>query len=320
MKNIKKTIDTFKSSDGLNQVYYYIYEAETYAKEGPKGIVQISHGMTEYLERYENEAGLIEFLVGQGYVVCGNDHLGHGRTSDGEEGLDGYMAEDDGYLHVLEDLHQMTEIIKYKFPGLPLFMFGHSMGSFFARLYGEVYGKELAGLIISGTSGPNPLANVGKHMVNFLTLIKGSKAESKLIQNMSFGSYNKRIENAKTVSDWLSRDDEIVRKYRKDDKCTFLFKLNGYKNLMAVLSAVNRPEWAASLPKNLPIYIFSGEEDPVGEYGKGVKLVYRMLVDAGIEDLKFKLYEDARHEVHNELMETRNELFQDLKTWLGAHL
>lgn len=301
----------FKSADGINQVAYYIY---TNPNVQPKGIVQISHGMQEYVERYDDIAF---YLAEHGYLVCGNDHLGHGSTA--KEGDLGFMGEKDGYNNVVKDLHQMTKLIKEKYPDLPLYLWGHSMGSFFCRYYAKLYGEELAGLIIEGTGGPNPLGGIGLGLTKLLIKLKGAKKPSPFIENLAFGSYTKRIPDAKTGKEWVTRDPELFQKYIEDRQCAYSFTLAGYKDLMSVLNVVNAGDWAPAIRKDLPIYIFSGAEDPVGDYGKGVMAVYDMLVNAGVKDVEVKLYEDARHEVHNELIEVRDEMYANLLNWIEKH-
>lgn len=312
MSEVKKSAISFKSSDGKNTVAAYIY---TCADVQPKGIVQISHGMCEYIGRYDDFAA---YLARGGYIVCGNDHLGHGGTSDGEAGLDGYMAEKDGHQYVLRDLHHMNTLISQRYPGLPIILLGHSMGSFFARLYAATYPETIKGLIISGTGGPNPLGGVGLALTSLLTAIRGGKHRSKLIHNMAFGAYLKRIDNPATPYDWISRDKEIVAAYAKDKKCTFMFTVSAFHDLMYVLNSVSSPAWAEKLDKQTPVYIFSGDADPVGDYGEGVRTVYGFLQDAGVQDVTLKLYEGGRHEMLNET--NRTEVYADVLAWCDAHL
>lgn len=300
-----------KSADGVNDVAYYIYTNPTVE---PKGIVQLSHGMQEYVGRYEDVA---YYLAQNGYILCGNDHLGHGATA--KDGDLGFMGEKDGYNNVVKDLHQMTKIIKEQYPNLPLYLWGHSMGSFFCRYYASLYGEELKGLIIEGTGGPNPLGGIGLGLCKLLIALKGAKKPSPFIENLAFGSYTKRIPDAKVGKEWVTRDPDLFEKYINDPWCAYSFTLAGYKDLMSVLNKVNAKDWAPSIRKDLPIYIFSGAEDPVGDYGKGVKTVYDMLVSAGVKDVELKLYEEARHEVHNELIEVRDEMYQDLLGWIEKH-
>lgn len=307
-----ETVLRYPSSNGTDTVVGYFY-ADPHVK--PAAILQIAHGMQEYVRRY---LPMAQFLCAHGYVVCGNDHLGHGATS-GDTGRDGYFAERNGADFVLEDLHTMSQKAREAYPGLPLFLLGHSMGSFFARWYAEKYGSELAGLLISGTGGPNPAGGVGLFLTDLITTFRGSMAHSRFIDKLAFGSYCKRIPDAKTGKEWVTSNPEELAKYVADPKCSFPFTVSGYHEMMRVLTLVSRPQWAASLPKKLPVFIWSGAEDPVGNYGKGVRWVYDQLVAAGLGDVKLKLYEGCRHEVHNELPAARAELFGDLLAWLDGH-
>lgn len=304
------TVVEYPSANGADITVGYYYDSST----PPRAIVQIAHGMQEYLRRY---APLAAFLNACGYAVCGNDHLGHGATS-GEGGIDGYFAEETGMECVLEDLHTMSVLARRRWGELPLILLGHSMGSFFARLYAEVYGRELAGLILSGTAGPNPAARMGIRLTGFLSVVKGSTAFSPLVDKIAFGSYNKRFSGT-TGKEWITGDPDALAAYMADPKCGFPFTLNGYHELMRVLYTVNRPEWAAALPKELPVYVFSGEEDPVGDYGKSVRRVYESLCAAGVRDVSLKLYPGCRHEVHNERPEARTACYADIRSWLDAH-
>ncbi len=310
--SVKETTAEFASANGVSTVAAYFYADPAVE---PKAIVQISHGMVEYIRRY---APLARYLAAHGYVVCGNDHLGHGATS-GDSGLDGYFAEERGAECVLEDLHTMSALAREKYPGLPLYLLGHSMGSFFARWYAEKWGGELAGLILSGTAGPNPAAGAGLAIVKLMLAFRDSTAHSKFIENMAFGSYCKRIPDALTGKEWVTGDADILAAYVNDPKCSFTFTLNGYLGLMQVLTAVNRKEWAAALPKELPVWLLAGTEDPVGNYGAGVQQVHDALAAAGVQDLAITLYPGCRHEVHNEVPEARAKLYTDLLTWLNSH-
>ncbi len=304
------TVVEYPSANGADTVagYYYDTAAE------PKAIVQLSHGMQEYIRRY---APLAQFLNSCGYAVCGNDHLGHGATS-GETGLDGYFAEEHGAECALQDLHTMSRLAKARWGDKPLVLLGHSMGSFFARWYASCWGEELAGLIISGTSGPNPAAGAGIALTAFLSTVKGSTAFSPLVEKIAFGSYNARIENPVTGKEWVTGDPDALAAYVADPKCSFRFTLNGFHTLMTVLDVVSKKEWAFALPKALPVYLFAGEEDPVGAYGKGVQTVYDRICAAGVTDVSIKLYPGCRHEVHNERPAARAECYADLQNWLDA--
>lgn len=311
MSEVKKSVIKFKSSDDVNEVSGCYYDCEGVK---PKYVLQISHGMCEYIGRYDDFAF---FMAQNGFAVCGNDHLGHGGTS-GSEGIDGYFGDKDGRKYILQDLHRMNSLASKRYPGLPIIMLGHSMGSFFARLYAATYPETLQGLIISGTGGPNPLGGIGLFLTRIISKIKGSQYRSKLIHNMAFGAYLKQVESPATSYDWISRDKDIVDIYSKDAKCTFMFTVSAFHELMATLNAVSNKQWAEKINKNMPIYMFSGSKDPVGDYGKGVRTVYDMLKTSGVKDIELKLYDGGRHEMLNET--NRKDVYADVLGWCTKHI
>ncbi len=229
MPEVKKSDIRFESSNPGNTVAGYYY---TCPEQAPRAILQISHGMCEYIGRYDDFAG---YMAQNGYVVCGNDHLGHGVTSSGANGTDGFFAEKDGCGHVLRDLNRMNGLAREAYPGLPLILLGHSMGSFFARAYAVRYPDTLDALVLSGTGGPNPMAGVGAVLTKWIGKLKGAKHRSQFLNNMAFGQYLKRVENPATPYDWISRDAQIVAKYAADEKCTFIFTASAFHDLMTIL-------------------------------------------------------------------------------------
>lgn len=304
--SVKKRNISFNSANGEDTVVGYFYTDEAVR---PHAVVQLSHGMCEYIGRYDDFAA---YLCARGYAVCGNDHLGHGAT--GDSGTDGYFAERDGRKYVLEDLHTMNRLAHEAFPELPLVLFGHSMGSFFARQYAALWPDTIDGLVICGTGGPNPLGGVGLALTRVLGAVRGEKYRSKFINNLAFGAYLKRIPSPDTPYDWISRDKEIVAAYARDPKCTFIFTVSAFHELMAILRDVSSPAWAAKLKKSTPVLMISGDMDPVGDYGEGVKKVFGWIKEAGVQDAQLKLYPGARHEVLNET--NRAEVYADVAAWL----
>jgi len=300
----------FPSANGTDTIYATIWHS---TEKVPVGVVQIVHGMCEYIDRYDAFA---RFLAEEGFVVCGDDHLGHGRSA-GENGL-GYFAPQNGWDYMVEDLHQLAQTMKQRYPQLPYFMLGHSMGSFLARLYMTRYGEELDGALISGTSGPNPAVNAGIMLTKAIIKSKGPFHHSNLLQAMAFGSYNKRCEPKRTPYDWVTRDDAVVDTYANDPWCTYTFTASAFLDLFIMISKISSPDWALGIPKKLPVYLYSGDMDPVGDYGKGVQTVYNRIRNAGVKDTTLKLYEGARHEPHNEL--NREEVYADVAAWLKEHL
>lgn len=292
----------FPSSDGRHEISATVYfDYEVF----PKAVIQLSHGMCEYVERYE---WLANFFTKRGYVFAGNDHIGHG---------DSVPREEYGILYgefVLQDLRRMNQILRERFEGFPVILYGHSMGSFFARWYAERYPETINGLILSGTAGPSSVNGFGKLLAGFIAMIRGKKYISHLLVGMSFGSYNKRIEEPKHKSAWLTRDETIVERYENDEKCQFNFTATGYYELLKVLTHVSKKDWAYSIPKDLPILQIAGAEDPVGAYGKGVRAVTKMLREAGIKDIYEYIDKDGRHELHNEL--NREWIMENVVKWL----
>ena len=300
----------FPSADGKHQIAGFYY---TPVSGEISAVIQLSHGMCEYICRYEP---MFEVLTAAGFAVCGNDHLGHGDSAAPEDY--GFAAEENGQEFLLKDLKSMNTLAREKYPGLPLFLLGHSMGSFYARWYGEKFPETINGLIISGTGGPNGMIGMGKGLASMLAKIRGPRYVSDLMVKISTGSYIKGIEQDGSGNAWLSRDPSVWQAYDADPRCGFPFTVSAYRDMLTVYQHVNKPAWAAGLNKKLPVLIYSGDRDPVGNFGKGVRAVYAMLQDAGMKDVTMKLYPGARHEMHNET--NREEVFDDLLAWLKARI
>lgn len=299
---------TFQSSDKVHQISYEIIIPDT----NIKGIIQVSHGMCEYFSRYLDFG---KYMAEHGFIVCGNDHLGHGSSVNTDDEL-GYFSPENGWQNAVKDLYTLTKIMKETYKDIPYFLFGHSMGSFIARAYSVLHGECLNGVIFCGTSGG--IIGIDK-MINVIDTIKkihGENYRSDKIYKLAFGYYNKKIPNAQSEHDWISRDRSIVEKYDSDKKCNFNFTLNGYENLMSVLKYVSNAEWYSSYIKNLPTFIISGDMDPVGDYGKGPSKVFRKL-SASACDVSMKLYSGARHELLNET--NRQEIYNDIHAFFNFH-
>ena len=276
-----------------------------------KGIIQIVHGMAEHTDRYLEVAG---FLCDAGYAVIMHDHAGHGRSVK-TDADDGYFADKDGWLKLVDDVYEVTKLAKETFPGKKLIIWGHSMGSFITRKFIATYKDAADAAILCGTAGANPAAGVGIGLANLVCKLKGPKAKSTFINNIAFGSYNKRFEG-RTDFDWLTRDREIVDRYIADPYCGYLFTVQGMEDLIRANAASNAKDWYEKVPKNLPVLLVSGEEDPVGDYGSGVKNVADRLKATGHTRVTVKLYPGCRHEVLNET--NRQEVMDDLLAWMGT--
>lgn len=298
---------TYPSADGTSTVHAYAWIPQDTA---PRAIIQLSHGMCEYVERYDDWA---RRFAQNGIIFCGNDHLGHGNTAATKADL-GYTAKRGGADDIVEDLYAMTQLIKSKFQGLPLFLYGHSMGSFAARLYLTRYGEALTGALISGTAGAEAPTGLALRLTHAIARAKGHRHRSKFITALAFGAYNKRFAEEKDPNAWLTRDTLVRERYASDPFCCYVFTAAGYDTLFSLLGAVSDKKWAQNVPKHLPILLFAGDMDPVGNYGKGVRKIHERLLRAGC-NASLKLYEGGRHEMHNEL--NRDEVFDDIIDFLA---
>lgn len=297
-----KSIQTFKSHNHLFNISYYIYEP---AKE-PMAVLQISHGMCEYIERYEH---FIHFMTEAGVAVTGHDHAGHGFSLNSQKDL-GYFSRDPFDSTLVEDLKTMSEITEKTFPGLPHFMLGHSMGSFILRAYLSQYGQELSGVMLSGTGGENKAAGAGVTGAKTMAKFKGDRYRSPFLNRIFFRGFTDHYKEENEKFAWLSRDKRIINSYKKDPRCNFIFTLNGFMGFLDIMEHVTKKAYAKTYPKDLPYYLFSGKEDPVGNYGEGVKETYTELKKAGIKDVRMKLYENGRHEMLNEI--NKKDVYQDV--------
>lgn len=296
----------FDSKDGKSKIH-----AARWVPEGkPVAVLQIVHGMAEYIERYEDFA---KFLNSKGFVVTGDDHLGHGKSI--TNGRCGFFCKKDPATVVVDDVYSLTKLTKEEYPGIPYYILGHSMGSFILRNYLFRYGENVDKAIVMGTGMQPKVLVIGlKVMAAFGCLFGGSEKPNKFIDNASFGTYNKRIPDNRTTVDWLTKDEKIVDAYVADPLCGFTFPSNGFKTLASLLWRLNKKSNIDKMPKSLPIMITSGAEDPVGEYGKGPKLVYDSYKAIGMQDVSIKLYDNDRHEILNE---TDHEVvYNDLYEWL----
>lgn len=300
---------TLKSHDGTPlHVFRWLPDGE------PTAIVQIAHGMAEHAQRYERFATA---LTEAGYAVYADDHRGHGVTS--KTGDVGYFADQDGWSKTVEDLAALTKHAQSEHPGLPVVLFGHSMGSFLSRGYAIRHGADLAALVLSGTAGdPGLLGKVGQTLATAQAKVRGRKHTSGLMDKLTFGQYNAAFKPTRTAFDWLSRDEAEVDKYVADPKCGEVFTAGFYSDLLGGFGEINSDSKVAAVPNDLPILLISGDKDPVGDSGKGVKSVAAQLERAGVKDVTVTLYPDARHELLNET--NRDEVTADVLAWIAKHL
>lgn len=295
---------TFPSSDGEHQVHAVLWTPEA---ERPKAVVQIVHGICEYALRYEPFA---LYLADQGYAVAGSDHLGHGLTAKGREEY-GYFTD---WWALTKDIHSLRVQMGERFPGIPYFILGHSMGSFQARTYLIDYPGTIDGCILSGTGQESgAVVALGK----FLTGFGDPHKVNKIFNQMSLGAYNKSFAPNRTTADWISRDNAVVDRYLADPLCNFPTTAGMNHAMMTGLAYIADKKNLARMDKNTPVVLLSGEADPVGAMGKGVKKVYGFFRDAGCRDVTMKLYPEARHEILNET--NKEEAYADILSWLEGH-
>lgn len=308
-KNISPQISKMTVPDGHNISVYSWNEVEE-----PEAVLQIFHGMAEHAERYNR---LARFLNSKGIIVIGNDHRGHGKTAQ-HNGKIGVIGKN-GFYKIVEDEYMLTKQIKQQYDGIPVFILGHSFGSFVGQEYITRYGSEIAGIILSGTAAQvGAEVRLGKYLASIKARLTGEEKPARLIEILSFGTYNKRIVKPKTLFDWLSRDEAEVRKYIDDEYCGFTCSAGFYYYFLDAMLNLYKESKLGGIPKNLPVYILAGREDPVGGYGKKTEKLYDILRDLGLADLNMKLYKEARHEILNDI--NRQEVSEDILVWIKSHL
>lgn len=305
---------TYKSTDKKTRIHGMVWIPDHTKRSEIRGIVQIVHGMVEFIGRYDRFA---RFLNDQGYLVIGHDHLGHGASVRRDEDH-GFFAENDGNACLIGDIRRLHRHTRARFPGVPYFILGHSMGSFLVRQYITRFGNELTGAIIMGT-GYIPMATLktGKQLCRRIAQARGWRYRSTLLFQMALGQNNKKIKNPRTDCDWLSHDTAIVDAYKAHPWDNFRFTVNGYYHMFRGMEAASRTANIQMIPFDLPILIVSGDNDPVGAYGKGVRKVYEQYLKNGITNISMTLYPGMRHEILNEL--DHDIVDRDLLAWLEEH-
>lgn len=312
MLEVVKQYIKIPSNDGIHKLNAIIWKPNN--ENEVKAVLQISHGMIEFIERYDEFA---TYLVENGYAVVGHDHLGHGSTVNTQDEW-GYFVKENASRIVVEDVYRVTCKIKETFPNTKCILLGHSMGSFIARRYLMTYGSEIDAAIIMGTGSQRKLTVIGgKLIIKIWEIIYGDKHRSKFLEKVMFGTYNKRFSDHQFGKEWLTKDEEIRKSYCNDPACNFLFTLNGNQMILDTLGFIQNQSNIDKIPKNLPIFIVAGKDDPVGNYGKGVEHVYNIYKKSGIKDISIRLYENDRHEILNET--DREVVYKDILDWLDRH-
>jgi len=298
----------FNSSNGVNKIRTLIWEDDELT---PIGIVQLTHGMAEHIARYDAFAS---FLASNGFVVCGNDHLGHGKSVSSPEDL-GFTAEEDGFRRFVDDMHILYNIMHKRYPDLKYYLFGHSMGSFCARVYAASFSEDLSGLIICGTGqAPNGL-EFAINTLRELTVKFGPRTRNKIMA----GSLNKvsslGIKDKTSDLDWLSYNKKNVEAYKNDPLCGIELTLAGMRDLASIALLACDKLWPASVRVGLPILIISGGEDPIGMNGKGPVACADSLIMCG-HDPEVIVYPAMRHEILNE--EANEKVYLDILGFLNT--
>lgn len=302
---------TFKGEEELD-INVYKWEDEEIT---PKAVVQIAHGMSETADRYEYFA---KRLTKNGYIVYINDHRGHGKTAKHLDNV-GYLAEKDGFKCLVEDMNTLTNIIKNENKDLPIYLFGHSMGSFASQRYIMEYGRNLEGLILSGSNGKHGfILNLADIVISNEIKRYGRKYRSKKLDNLIFGGNNRKFKPSRTEFDWLSRDNDEVDKYINNPFCGVLFTTGFFYDFVQGLKEIERKDNLKKVPTDLPIYIMSGDKDPIGKNGKGVLKLKDRYIDLGVKDVSCKLYDGGRHEMLNEI--NKDEVIENILAWIDSKI
>lgn len=295
---------TFRAVDDLS-LAGYLWRP----KDEPKAILQIAHGMAEHARRYDRVA---RHFADQGWLVVAHDHRGHGRSVLDGAPL-GHMADEDAWTKAVEDVRRVGQAVRKEHPGLPVVLLAHSMGSFMAQALLADAPDGYAAVALSGSNGkPPPLAHAGRLVTRLERLRLGRRATSPLLQKLSFGSFNKGFEG-RTEFDWLSRDPTEVDAYLADPLCGFALSVQSWLDMLDALPGLLAPRRLARVPKELPVYVFGGDADPVSEKGRGLVRLSDTLRAAGLRRVELKLYPGARHETLNET--NREEVTDDLLRW-----
>ena len=301
----------YPSSDGSSRIH-----AAEWTPEGEiTGVLQIAHGVAEYAMRY---APFAEFMTEHGFAVVANDHLGHGLSA--EAGADTlYFGPRDGWKHVVDDMYALRCRTKEKYPDVPYFLMGHSMGSFLTRTYLIRYPGTVDAAIIMGTGQqPAVVVSAGRAIAKAAGRRHGFKAHSARVEALAFGAYNKAFAPNRTEVDWLSMSENNVDSYIADPLCGQKTSIGLFYEMLGGIRCISAQKNVNSMNLNTPILFISGDKDPVGEMGKGVKRAYEAFRRAGVRDVECRLYHDLRHEILNE--DCRAVVYNDLWAWIKKHM
>jgi len=298
----------FDSSTGKNSIHARMCIPDT----APRAVIQIAHGVADYIGRYDHMA---QYLAENGFLVVGNDHLGHGENIKDAENL-GFFADENGWTHVVSDMDLLHDIVSEQYPTIPYILLGHSMGSFLVRTYIIKHPDKYDAAILSGTAHQNSAIVLGGYALASAAVKKnGPRADGKMLNDIAFGSYNKKYDNIRTEFDWVCSDPNEVDKYIADPWCGFVAKVSLYRDMMYGIKFITDKSNIEKMNKEKPVYLYAGDQDPVGEFGKGIERAYKAFCDAGCKDVFMRLYPGGRHEMHNE--PNKLDVFKDIVEWLN---
>ena len=299
--------DYFYDSCGNGKIRASVWTPETQ----PVAVVQLVHGIAEHVMRYDDYA---LWLNDHGFLVVGEDHMGHGNSV-GSEGVTGYFH--GGWFSAVEDTYKLLQLTRQQYPDIPYFLFGHSMGSFMVRTILAKYPDSgITGCIVCGTAWqPAALLKVASPLCKLLCRNGGDKKPSETLKKIMFGSYNKRVEHVRTENDWLTRDDRVVDAYCRDPMCGFTATAGLYRDMLTGIAYIQQAQSLNAMDKHTPILFVAGSEDPVGAYGKGVEQAAQAFRDVGMEDVTLKLYPMCRHEILNEI--NNIQVYEDIQLWIN---
>lgn len=302
----------FLSHDGKTPIKACLWMPRKGSDTSPRGIIQIVHGMAEHIERYDDFAS---HLARQGYVVCGHDHIGHGKSVDDPASW-GCLPAQGGKETLIEDMHELRRTVAARFSRqTPYVLLGHSMGSFIVRCYLARYGEGVAAVVLSGTGQQSALlSRFGNVMARRTASSKGQDHKSQFLHNLGAGAFAKKMESPRTEFDWISTDEEVVDAYVADEACGVMFSAGGYATLTDLTGEMVKTSCVESVPKSIPILFVSGALDVVSENGKGVLKAAEMFRRAGVRDVDVKLFEGMRHEILNE--RGKDEVYAYILQWI----
>lgn len=305
---MKKEEFFYRSSDNVTDIHAIKWDIEN-----PRAVLQVAHGVTEYIDRYDEFA---KYLNEKGIVVVGNDHLGHGKSISEEKGPM-YFGKEGSWDFAVEDLYSLYTKTKIEYPNIPYFILGFSLGSFLVRTLLIKHSEVSDGAILVGTGQTSWLnIKLGLMMANKEAKEHGDNAFTEKIDDLTFGTYNKKFKPNKTKLDWLCSNEDALDLYMKDPSRGESFSAGLFRELLSGMMYDRDIDNIKKMNRDLPILFLSGSDDPVGDYGKGVDKAYKDFKKAGIKNLSIKMYPGLRHDILNE--KSKNEIYEDVSSWTDS--